>query len=120
MTPNLPNPRSPIPDPHNLPTPHTLHPTLIDLSDSEQEGLSGGFRRGGFDQLFFQHTEIDSVGEEQTQAGNGNSGLRISSLARSGYSFRQTTLSFLSSSLGRGGRGNPWLMLFSLFRNLLA
>ncbi|MBW4613150.1 MAG: hypothetical protein KME21_07680 [Desmonostoc vinosum HA7617-LM4] len=86
---------------------------LTDLSTAEEEKINGGFE--GF---FLQQTAIDSFAEDQTRLSNGN-GLNLSSNSRTGYSFRQFTLAFTSSSSrrrGRRGGSNPMAFLFQFLR----
>ena len=68
---------------------------LMELSEAEQESLAGGNSlAAGFDAVFFQQTEINTFAEDQTNISNTDGNLSISSLSRTGYSFRQTTLAF--------------------------
>jgi hypothetical protein len=94
---------------------------ITELSDKEQEILTGGRASSfGFDNFFFQRTDINSFASNDLNISSGNSSL--SSSQRSGYSFSQITLGF--SSLFGGGRrrrgsqarlGNFLSFLFSLF-----
>lgn len=76
---------------------------LSDLSDQEQENVTGGFNIGKLGFFFFQQTDIESLAERQTSisAGNGVSG---ASASRAGYRFSQTTLAFGSFMFGGMGR----------------
>ena len=93
---------------------------LMELSEAEQESLAGGNDLAtGFDAVLFQQTEINTFAEGQINISNNDGNLAASSLSRTGYSFRQTTLAFFSFGLGGGGlQSNPMLMIASFFRNL--
>lgn len=92
---------------------------LMELSETEQESLAGGNSlAAGFDAVFFQQTEINTFAESQADISNNDGDLSASSLSRTGYSFRQTTLAFFSFGSGGGGQGNPLLMIAGFFRNL--
>ncbi|MBW4614533.1 MAG: hypothetical protein KME21_14915 [Desmonostoc vinosum HA7617-LM4] len=88
---------------------------LTDLSEKEQENLTGGL---GF--FIFQQTAIDTFAENQSQISGQGGSLNASFLARTGYSFRQTTLAFASFSFGRGKRRNrnPFSMILNLFQGM--
>jgi hypothetical protein len=84
---------------------------LIDLSSQQQEQINGGFE--GF---FFQQTAIDSFAEDNTNLSSNNGSVNLSSSSRTGYSLRQVTFGFLSSSR-RIIRGNPLKFFSRFFRN---
>ena len=99
--------------------PSNLTEVLMELSETEQQSLSGGNDlAAGFNAVFFQQTEINTFAESQTDIANGDGNLNASSLSRTGYSFRQTTLAFFSFGAGGGVQSNPFLMIASFFRNL--
>lgn len=85
---------------------------LIDLSSEEQAQINGGFE--GF---FFQQTAIDSFAEDSSNLSSNNGSVNLSSASRTGYSLRQITFGFASSSSRRIIRGNPLKMFFRMFRN---
>lgn len=92
---------------------------LTDLSDQEQENVTGGFDFGNF--FFFQQTDIESLAERQTSI-SGGSGVSGSSASRAGYRMSQTTLAFGSFlGFGRGRRRNrqfsPLIGFFNLFQD---
>ena len=93
---------------------------LMELSEAEQESLAGGNSlAAGFDAVFFQQTEINTFAEDQTDISTADGNLSASSLTRTGYSFRQTTLAFFSFGSGGGGfQNNPLSMIASFFRGL--
>jgi len=94
---------------------------LTQLSDKEQENVTGGFDIGNLGFFFFQQTDIESFADRQTDisAGKGVSG---SSSSRAGYRFSQTTLAFGSFfGFGRGRRRNrqfsPLIGFFNIFHD---
>lgn len=97
---------------------------LVDLSESQQESLSGGMLRislkeyDGSDTtdnfVFFQQTAIDTFGEGQTQISSGESGPSLSSSSRSAYSLRQTTFTF-----SFGNTRSSFTSFFNFFKSLL-
>ncbi|MBF2065101.1 MAG: hypothetical protein IGS39_11870 [Calothrix sp. C42_A2020_038] len=94
---------------------------ITELSENEQETLTGGRASSfGFDNFFFQRTDINSFASNDLNISSGNNNL--SSSQRSGYSLSRITLGF--SSLFGGGRrrrssqakfGNFLSFLFSMF-----
>lgn len=90
---------------------------LQELSEVDQETVTGGFGFGGFgggDFFFFQQTNIESLAHNQngfSSAGNGSGGVSAYSNTNSAYRFSQTTLAF--GSFGGSSRGfSPWMWLF--------
>lgn len=76
-----------------------LNDALTDLTDVQEETVSGGggglFARSPM--LLFQNTEIDTFGENQTTIQNPD-GISASSISRTGYQMRQTTLAFFGGA----------------------
>ncbi|MDJ0702985.1 MAG: hypothetical protein QNJ46_06860 [Leptolyngbyaceae cyanobacterium MO_188.B28] len=105
--------------PANIPLSNHVE-ALMELSETEQESLAGGNSlTAGFDAVIFQQTEINTFAEDQTNISNADGNLSASSLTRTGYSFRQTTLAFFSFGSGGGGfQNNPLSMIASFFRGL--
>jgi hypothetical protein len=96
---------------------------VSELSDQQQESLSGGYAcdcGGGFELFFFQDTAIDTFADNQIAINTGAGGLQATSQSSTGYSFRQTTLAFLSFGGGSGGRSlfNVFGLLRGLFGGL--
>lgn len=74
---------------------------LIELSDQDQETLTGGCGFGGFNYFFFQQTDIDTFANQDISVSGGQSGGSGSSSSNTGYRLSQTTLAFGSFSPGR-------------------
>lgn len=90
---------------------------LTELSDQEQETVTGGFDLGGFNFFFFQTTDITSFAERQSNASGNGGNVSGSTSANAGYRFSQTTLAF--SSFGRGRRRSLPPMFITHILNLI-
>ncbi|MBF2017268.1 MAG: hypothetical protein IGS23_19115 [Rivularia sp. T60_A2020_040] len=90
------------------------HELLVELSETEQETVVGGFNTDGL--FFLQITAIDSFTENLTNISANGGNTSASSFSKTGHSFRQITLAFTSSLASQDNSENsPLLMIFRLF-----
>ncbi len=69
---------------------------LMELPESEQESVAGGFAMDMFDSFFFQQTDISTFGEAEYN--NPSDGGSYSQ--RTGYKLSQLTMAFSSPRFG--------------------
>jgi hypothetical protein len=67
---------------------------LKELSEQEQETLTGGVSPTDFASFFFQQTSIESLSGNQTALLENGVNRQISSGSQGAYKFSQTTLAF--------------------------
>lgn len=83
---------------------------LVELSDQDQETLTGGhgFDLGQLSYFFFQQTDIDTFANQDISVSGGEGGGSGTSSSNTGYRLSQTTLAFGSFfPQRRTQRGSP-------------
>jgi hypothetical protein len=96
---------------------------LTELSESEQEAVTGGVSLADdFASFFFQQTAIETFADDQTTLSANGGNPKVSSSSKTGYKFFQTTLAFsipvFSKRRSRGGANMSIGSLFNFLQNL--
>ena len=96
---------------------------LTELSESEQEAVTGGVSLDDFAYFLFQQTAIESFADDKTTLSANGGNPNVSSSSRTGYKSFQTTLAFSvpvsSKRKSRRGRNMSIGSLFNFLQNFI-
>lgn len=95
---------------------------LTELSEQEQQAVTGGVSLDDFAYFFFQQTAIESFADDQTTLSANGGNPKVSSSSKTGYKFFQTTLAFsvpiFNKRRSRGGANMSIGSLLNFLQNL--